>query len=240
MSNSGHFRSEDTQSSGVSGTLYVVSTPIGNLGDISCRALETLKTANFIAAEDTRRASIIAKKYEISTPRFSYHEHNAQKRIPQFLRRLMAGESIALISDAGTPGISDPGFKLIRTCIEQGIAIIAIPGASALLPALVVSGLPTDRFVFEGFLPVKKGRKTRLEFLINEKRTIILYESPHRLLRTVKDLYEYFGERKLVIARELTKLYEEIIRTTTTDAVQLLEKRKLKGEFVLVVQGAPK
>ncbi|MCH7781793.1 16S rRNA (cytidine(1402)-2'-O)-methyltransferase [candidate division KSB1 bacterium] len=240
MSDSRHLKSEDIKSSGAGGTLYVVSTPIGNLGDITHRAVETLKTADLIAAEDTRRASIIAKKFEITTPRLSYHEYNAQKRIPQFLRRLKAGENIALISDAGTPGISDPGFKLIRNCIEKEISVTAIPGASAFLPALVVSGLPTDRFVFEGFLPVKKGRKTRLEFLINEKRTIIFYESPHRLLRTVKDLCEYFGERQLVIVRELTKLYEEIIRTTTTDAVQLLEKRKLKGEFVLVVHGAPK
>jgi len=240
MSKSGQLSGKAKNNLGVSGTLYVVSTPIGNLGDITFRALETLKTVNFIAAEDTRRASIIAKKFEITTLRISYHEHNAQKRIPQFIRRLNAGESIALISDAGTPGISDPGFKLIRECIDERISVTTIPGASAFLSALVVSGLPTDRFVFEGFLPPKKGRKTRLEFLNTEKRTLILYESPHRILRTVKDLYKYFGERKLVIGRELTKLYEEIIRTTTSDAIQLLEERKLKGELVLVVQGAPK
>lgn len=219
------------------GILYIVSTPIGNLGDITFRAVETLKNVDVIAAEDTRRASILTGKYDITTSRISYHEHNARRRIPDLIKRLQSGRNVALISDAGTPGISDPGFKLIRSCVEEKINVVAIPGPSAILPALVCSGLPTDRFVFEGFLPAKKGRKKRLEQIARELRTVVLYESPHKIKRTLQDLHDYCGNRNLVIARELTKLYEEIMRTTTVEALGLFDKRIPKGEYVLVLEG---
>ena len=221
-----------------SGKLYIISTPIGNLGDISYRAVETLKSVDLIAAEDTRRASILTRKYEISTVRLSYHEHNAQKRIPGLLQKLQSGKNIALISDAGTPGISDPGFKLIRSCIDNDVPVVAVPGPAAFLAALVISGLPTGRFVFEGFLPVKKGRKKRLELLAKEKRTVILYESPYRIERTVNNLLEYFGDRTVVLVREITKLYEEIVRTNLSGACALFTKRKPKGEYVIIIHGA--
>ena len=221
-----------------SGSLYVVSTPIGNLGDITFRAVETLKTVDLIAAEDTRRASILTKKYRISTPRLSYHEHNARRRIPDLMKRLLSGQNIALIADAGTPGISDPGFKLIRCCIDHAVPVTAVPGAAAFLAAIVVSGLPAHRFVFEGFLPVKKGRRKRLELLSSENRTIILYESPHRIERTLKDLLEYCGDRKVALVREITKLYEEIIHADLSRVIGMYEMRKPKGEYVLVIHGA--
>ncbi|MFC1557538.1 16S rRNA (cytidine(1402)-2'-O)-methyltransferase [candidate division KSB1 bacterium] len=219
------------------GTLYVVSTPIGNLGDITYRAVEVLKNVDVIAAEDTRRASILTRHYGIDTPRRSFHDYNAGKRIPEFADRLSNGEEVALISDAGTPGVSDPGYLLIKHCIDTGITVVSIPGPTALIAAFVVSGLPTERFVFEGFLPVKKGRKTRIKALADEARTIVLYESPHRLRRTLSDLLETLGDRKVTVAREMTKLYEEIYRTSLSDAVERYRNKKPKGEFVLVLEG---
>ena len=219
------------------GCLYVVSTPIGNLGDFSSRAADTLKSVDIIAAEDTRKASILKQHFNITTKVVSYYEHNAQRRIPQLINYLVSGSTVALITDAGTPGIADPGYRLINSCIEQSIAIVPIPGPAAFLAALSVSGLPTDRFVFEGFLPVKKGRKKRLVNLAGEWRTLLFYESPHRIQRTLQDLYDHFGNREVVVLRELTKMYEEIIRTTLQDAQQLFEQRKPKGEFVLVIRG---
>ncbi len=219
------------------GSLYVVSTPIGNLGDITFRAVEILKSVDQIACEDTRKASILAKRFDIDTPRTSYHEHNARKRCPGLIKDLNNGKNIALISDAGTPGISDPGFLIIRECINCGIPVIQIPGATAFLTALAVSGLPTDRFIFEGFLPPKKGRKKRLEAISDISCTIIFYESPHRIKKTVNELYEHFGDRRIVIARELTKKFEDITRTTLSEAVRVLEKTTPKGEFVLILEG---
>ncbi|MFC1514142.1 16S rRNA (cytidine(1402)-2'-O)-methyltransferase [candidate division KSB1 bacterium] len=220
--------------------MYVVSTPIGNLGDISYRAVEILQKVDLIAAEDTRRAAVLAKKYDIRTQRISYHEHNARKRAPELVKNLKTGKDVALISDAGTPGISDPGYVLINSCITNSISIIPVPGASAILAALVVSGLPTDRFVFEGFLPAKKGRKKKLENLASEKRTIVFYESPHRIIRTLRDLLDAFGDRKVVLARELTKVFEEITRKNLSELQEHFSEKKPKGEFVIVVHGAAK
>ncbi|MCP4725861.1 MAG: 16S rRNA (cytidine(1402)-2'-O)-methyltransferase [bacterium] len=219
------------------GSLYVVSTPIGNLGDITFRAVETLKSVDLIACEDTRKASILAKRFEIDTPRISYHEHNARKRCPKLIAELLGGKDLALISDAGTPGISDPGYLIIRDCINNEIPVIQIPGASAFLTALAVSGLPTDRFIFEGFLPPKKGRKKRLTAISEVNCTIIFYESPHRIKRTINELYEFFGDRRVVIARELTKKFEEIRRTSLSNAVEIFETTSPKGEYVVIVEG---
>lgn len=230
--------SKNTNETG--GSLYVVSTPIGNLGDITYRAVEVLKAVQLVAAEDTRRASILFRKYNISTPCLSYYEHNARKRVPELIRKLKDGSDVALISEAGTPGISDPGFLLIRECVREGVRIIPVPGASAALAALVISGLPTDSFVFEGFLPPKKGRRKKLEALIDEKRTIIFYESPHRIKRTLFDLSEVFGDREAVIAREITKIHEEALYTTLFNASEHFDKIKPKGEFVIVLKGAAK
>ncbi len=231
-------RFEDKSLNSETGKLYVVSTPIGNLGDITYRAVEVLKSVKLIAAEDTRRASILTGKYEINTPRISFNDFNCKKRIPGLIGRLSEGEDIAIVTDAGTPGISDPGFVLIRACIEEEIPVVPVPGPAALIAALVISGLPTERFVFEGFLPVKKGRKSRLTALKEEKRTIIFYESPHRIGRTLKDLYEFFGDRDIAIVRELTKIYEEVVRVKLSDVLKNPEKIKVKGEFVLILQGA--
>ena len=220
------------------GILYIVSTPIGNLRDITYRAVDTLQSVSLIAAEDTRRASIVARRYEITTPFISYFEHNARRRIPELMKRLHNKEDIALISDAGTPGISDPGYLLIRRCIEESVPVVAVPGATAFVAALSVSGLPTNRFLFEGFLPVKKGRKKRLEALAHEERTIILYESPHRIERTAAELLLHCGNREVAIVREITKLYEEVIRTRLADAVELFKVHKPRGEYVLIIHGA--
>jgi len=217
------------------GTLYVVSTPIGNLDDMTFRAVEVLKNVQLIAAEDTRRSSILTRRYDIKTSRVSFNDYNAKKRIPALINRMHEGQSIALISDAGTPGISDPGYLLIKNCIECAIQVIPVPGPSALIAALVVSGLPTDRFVFEGFLPVKKGRTARLKTLAAEKRTIILYESPHRIVRTLNDLFQNCGDRNIVIAREVTKMHEEVLRMCLSEAVEHFNIHKPKGEFVLVL-----
>ena len=219
------------------GTLYIVSTPIGNLKDITLRALGVLAEVGLIAAEDTRKTKVLLTHYNITTPATSYFDFNKEKKLPFLLSKLKSGEKIALVSDAGTPGISDPAYRLVRGCIDANIRIEAIPGATAFVPALVMSGLPTDRFVFEGFLPPKKGRKKRLEELQEERRTIIFYESPHRLARTLQDLETYLGDRLCVIARELTKKFEEVIRKSLSEVNRDLAKIKMKGEFVLLIAG---
>jgi 16S rRNA (cytidine1402-2'-O)-methyltransferase len=218
--------------------LYLVPTPIGNLQDITLRALETLKSVNLILAEDTRTSGKLLKHFEITTPMLSHHMHNEHKMVEQLAKRMAAGEKFALISDAGTPAISDPGFLLVRECIAENIEVQCLPGATAFVPALVSSGLPNEKFVFEGFLPVKKGRQTRLKFLQEEGRTIVFYESPHKLLKTLGDFKEHFGEdRKISASREISKLYEEHIRGTVTEVIEHFTIKPPKGEFVLIVQG---
>lgn len=220
------------------GTLYIVSTPIGNLKDISLRAIDVLSQVDLIAAEDTRKSRVLLDRYNVNTPVTSFFSYNQVKKSPELIRRLINDDCIAIISDAGTPGISDPAYYLVKQAIQKNIKIEAIPGAAAFLTALVVSGLPVNRFVFEGFLPVKKGRKTRLRHLSDEERTLIFYESPHRILRTLKDLLDNFGNRQIVIARELTKKFEEILRFSIAEALLELQKRtSIKGEFVLIVEG---
>jgi 16S rRNA (cytidine1402-2'-O)-methyltransferase len=222
------------------GILYVVGTPIGNLEDISLRALRILKTVDSIAAEDTRHTSKLLQHYQINVSTISYHEHNKFSRLPELLEHLKQKKTIALVTDAGMPGISDPGFDLIAACLDAGITVVPIPGATAAIAALVASGLPTDRFVFEGFLPTKnKARKERLQLLDRETRTIIFYEAPHRLLTTLEDLAAVLGEdRQIVLARELTKLHEEFWRGTIEEAIALYtQTRQPKGEFTLVVRG---
>ncbi len=220
------------------GKLYIVPTPIGNLEDITLRAIRILKEADLILAEDTRNSGKLLKHYEINTPMQSHHMHNEHKTVPRIIEKLKSGETIALISDAGTPGISDPGFLLTRGCIEAGIPVDCLPGATALIPALVNSGLPTDRFLFEGFLPVKKGRQTRLQALAEEPRTMVFYESPHKLLKTLAQLITYFGEdRPISVSRELTKLYEETVRGTLAEVLDHYTLNPAKGELVLVVAG---
>lgn len=217
--------------------LYVVPTPIGNLGDMTVRAIEVLRDADLIACEDTRTSQVLFTRYDISTPSTSFHEHNARSKAPRLAERMLDGATVALVSDAGTPGISDPGFLLIRECIEQGIEVDVLPGATALIPALLLSGLPTHRFVFEGFLPPKKGRQTRLKRLAQEGSTVILYESPHRLLRTLRDLEEHFGaDHPISVSRELTKKFEETRRGPVSEVREFFEaKPKVRGEFVIVV-----
>jgi len=218
--------------------LYIVPTPIGNLNDITLRAIEVLKKVDLILAEDTRTSGKLLKHFEISTHMQSHHMHNEHKTISSLIQRLQSGETIALISDAGTPAISDPGFLLTRACIENNIEVDCLPGATAFVPALVNSGLPNDKFVFEGFLPVKKGRQTRLKLLAEETRTIIFYESPHKLIKTLTHFCEYFGEdRQVSVSRELTKLYEETIRGTVKEVLVYYTNKPPKGEIVIVVGG---
>ena len=218
--------------------LYIVPTPIGNLKDITLRALEVLKRADLILAEDTRTSGKLLKHFEINTPSQSHHMHNEHKTVEAIINKLKSGLCIALISDAGTPAISDPGFLLTRACIENNIEVECLPGATAFVPALVNSGLPNDKFVFEGFLPVKKGRQTRLKVLTEESRTMIFYESPHKLIKTLTQFCEYFGEDRLIsISRELTKLYEETIRGTVKDVLEHYTKKPPKGEIVICVAG---
>ena len=220
-------------------TLYVVGTPIGNLGDFSPRAAEVLSEVDFIAAEDTRVTLKLLNHLGIKKPMVSYFEHNKAQRTSEICRRILSGESCAVVSDAGMPCISDPGEDLVRECGNLGIRTVVVPGPSALISALCVSGLATGRFTFEGFVSVnKKSRKEHLESLINEKRTMIFYEAPHKLPNTLKDLYSYFGERKLTIVREITKIHEEVIRTDTKTAVESFVDNPLKGEIVLVLEGA--
>ena len=217
------------------GRLYIVATPIGNLKDFTFRAIDTLKEVDFVFAEDTRNSIQLMKHYKIETKIDSYHEHNNVKKIPKIINLLNAGKNIALISDAGTPTISDPGYKLIRECIDEEINIIPIPGASAVTAALSASGLPSDSFFFLGFLPHKKGRKKKISFLKSLDNTIIIFESPHRLLKTLKELHDELGERPVVVARELTKLYEEIIRGNFDSIIEYFESKKVKGEIVIII-----
>lgn len=222
----------------LTGKLFIVPTPIGNLEDITFRAVKVLKEVNLILAEDTRTSNKLLKHYNIHTPMQSHHMHNEHKTVDAIVQRLKSGEQIALISDAGTPAISDPGFLLCRASIEQGIEIECLPGATAFVPALVNSGLPNDRFVFEGFLPLKKGRQTRLNELAEESRTMIFYESPHKLLKTLTQFVTCFGpDRSISVSRELTKMYEETVRGTTSEVLAHFEEKPPKGEFVLVVAG---
>jgi len=218
--------------------LYIVPTPIGNLKDITFRAIEVLKEVDIILAEDTRTSGKLLKHYDINTPMQSHHMHNEHKTVQRLIQRMKGGEVIALITDAGTPAISDPGFLLTRACIEGGIEVECLPGATAFVPALVNSGLPNDKFVFEGFLPVKKGRQTRLKVLADESRTMIFYESPHKLLKTLTHFKESFGaEREASVSRELTKLYEETVRGNLDQLVEHFTIKAPKGEFVIVVRG---
>jgi len=218
------------------GTIYIVSTPIGNLGDFTQRAVEILSTVSLIAAEDTRRTRILLNRYEIQTPLSSYNSYNKFKKGPLLMSRLKKGESIALVSDAGTPGVSDPLYHLVQLAIDEGVSVNAVPGPSALLAALTVSGLPMDKFVFEGFLPRKKGRATRLAKLAEEKRTLVIFESPNRIQKTLKDILTVFGNRQVAIARELTKIHEETIRGNLEDIGN--QDRKWKGELTLVIEGS--
>lgn len=221
------------------GVLYVVGTPIGNLGDLSPRAAETLETVDFIAAEDTRVTVKLLNHLGIKKPMVSYFEHNKQFRGEIICKRILEGENCAVVTDAGMPCISDPGEELVRQCAEYGIKTEVVPGPSAVISALCVSGLATGRFTFEGFLSVnKKSRREHLASIVGEKRTMIFYEAPHKLANTLKDFYETFGDRKLTIAREITKLHEEIIRTTTKEAYENFSDGSLKGEMVLVLEGA--
>ncbi len=219
------------------GALYVVPTPIGNLEDITLRALNILKNVDVIAAEDTRTTKFLLDHYNIEKTLLSFYSHNEQVRVPQIIQRLKNGDSVAIVSDAGTPGISDPAFSIITAAIDNEIKIIPLPGPTAFVPVLVASGMPTHEFVFEGFLPHKKGRRTKLERLKNEQRTIVLYESPHRILKTLTELLEYCGDRKVVVGREMTKIYEEIIRGNLSDVVKDFSTRIIKGEFVIVLEG---
>lgn len=220
--------------------LYIVPTPIGNLEDMTLRAIRILKEADYILAEDTRTSGKLLKHFEVATPMQSHHMHNEHKMVTNLIQRLKNGETLALISDAGTPAISDPGFLLTRACVENNIEVDCLPGATAFVPALVNSGLPNDKFVFEGFLPVKKGRQTRLKLLAEETRTLIFYESPHKLIKTLTHFCEYFGEdRPVSVSRELTKLYEETIRGTAKEVLDHYMNKPPKGEIVVVV-GAKK
>ncbi|MFU0800602.1 MAG: 16S rRNA (cytidine(1402)-2'-O)-methyltransferase [Xylanivirga thermophila] len=221
------------------GMLYLCATPIGNLDDITLRALKVLKMVDYIAAEDTRRTIKLLNYFDIRKPLISYHEHNKQKSGEHIVELLKDGYNVALVTDAGMPGISDPGYDLNIMAYENGVSTTIIPGASAGISALVLSGLPTDRFVFEGFLSVdKKERKTRLEEIRDEKRTIILYEAPHRLLRTLKDLKDMLGNRPIAVVRELTKVYEEVLRMDIEGTLEYFSQKPPKGEFVLVIEGA--
>jgi len=220
--------------------LYLVPTPIGNLEDITYRAVRVLREADLIACEDTRTSGVLLDHYDIDTATTSYHDHNEREKAPQLVKRMRAGHDVALISDAGTPGISDPGFYLTRACWNEGIEVQALPGPTALIPALTASGLPSDRFVFEGFLPKKKGRQTRLQELSTDPRTLVIYEAPYRLLRTLDDLIEHLGaDRQAAVAREITKKYEEVERGTLSEVrAYFAAYEKVRGECVVVLHGA--
>lgn len=221
------------------GKLYVVATPIGNLDDITLRALETLRNADLVAAEDTRHTGLLLNHFEIKVPLTSYYEHKKHEKGQYILQKLKSGQNVALVSDAGMPAISDPGEDLVRLCIENGIEVTVIPGATAFTTALVMSGLPTDSFCFEGFLEAKKTcRLLRLEELKNDKRTIVFYEAPHKLKRTLGDMLEVLGDRKISVCRELTKKYEEVIRGSLSELIDYFNIKEPRGEFVLVVEGS--
>ncbi|WP_299460673.1 16S rRNA (cytidine(1402)-2'-O)-methyltransferase [uncultured Microscilla sp.] len=219
--------------------LYLVPTPIGNLDDITLRAIKTLQSVDVILAEDTRTSGVLLRHLDIGKPLQSYHIHNEHKVLQQLVERMQKGEKMALISDAGTPAISDPGFLLVRECLKHDIQIECLPGATAFVPALVKSGLPNDRFIFEGFLPHKKGRQTRLQQLATETRTMVFYESPHRLVKMLHQLTEVLGkDRQASVSRELTKIYEETVNGTLEEIAQHFEAKKVKGEIVVVVAGS--
>lgn len=218
--------------------LYLVPTPIGNLDDMTFRAVKVLKEVDLILAEDTRNSGKLLKHFEINTQMHSHHMHNEHKTVEGVVQQIKNGKTIALISDAGTPAISDPGFLLTRACVEAGIEVDCLPGATAFVPALVNSGFPNDKFVFEGFLPVKKGRQTRLQLLAEETRTVIFYESPHKLVKTLGQFVEYFGaERPVSVSREITKVHEETVRGTAAEVLQHYETKPPRGEIVVVVAG---
>lgn len=222
-------------------SLYLVPTPIGNLGDITLRALEILKSVDLILAEDTRTSGFLLKHYSIDKPLKSFHNFNEHRTVSTLVERMQQGETFALVSDAGTPGISDPGFLISRAAVQAGLKIECLPGATAFVPALVKSGLPCDRFVFEGFLPVKKGRQTLLKSLVDEERTLVFYESPYRLTKTLEQFCEYFGEdRQASVSRELTKKFEETFNGSLIQVLQHFSQKEVKGEIVLVVAGKSK
>lgn len=221
--------------------LILIPTPIGNLEDITFRSVRALKEVSFILAEDTRTSRKLLNHYEIETPMESYHIFNEHKQVERLVKKIDASGTVGLISDAGTPGISDPGFLLVRECLNAGIEVECLPGPTAMIPALVMSGLPNDRFVFEGFLPHKKGRMKRIERLIDEERTIVFYESPHRIVKTLDQLAEAFGaDRNATVAREITKIHEEVVRGSLAELSMHFKSKAPKGEFVLIVQGVSK
>lgn len=223
------------------GKLYLVPTPIGNLADITFRAIDVLKSVDVILAEDTRNSAKLLHHYEIQTPMQAHHAHNEHTVTEKITQEIQSGKSFALITDAGTPGISDPGFLLLRACVEKDLKVEVLPGATAFVPALILSALPNHEFTFIGFLPVKKGRQTQLKKLAEEHRTMVLYESPHKISKTLKDLCAYLGEnRQASLSRELTKKFEETLRGSLSELKQISEERKLKGEMVLVVEGKNK
>ena len=218
--------------------LYIIPTPIGNLEDITFRSIRVLKEVDVVLAEDTRTSKKLFTHYNIDTPLSSFHMHNEHRVLSKWIERIKNGETIALISDAGTPAISDPGFLLVRACVKENIEVDCFPGATAFVPALVNSALACEKFIFEGFLPVRKGRQTRLMFLAEEERTMIFYESPHRILKTLKQFSEYFGEdRKVSVSREISKMFEETKRGNLIEVLQYFEDKKPKGEFVIIVDG---
>ena len=222
----------------MAGKLYLVPTPIGNLGDITFRSIEILNAVDTILAEDTRTSGKLLQHYQISTPMQSHHSHNEHVMSEKIVSEIQQGKTFALITDAGTPGISDPGFLLLRACVDANLAVEVLPGATAFVPALILSALPNHEFLFVGFLPVKKGRKTQLERLSQENRTMIFYESPHKIQRTLRDLINHFGEnREASLSRELTKKFEETLRGSLVELYKISEERNLKGEMVLVVAG---
>jgi 16S rRNA (cytidine1402-2'-O)-methyltransferase len=223
----------------MAGLLYVVATPIGNLEDITLRALRILREVDLIAAEDTRHTQILLNHYDIHTPLTSYHEHNERTKAQPLVERLVRGENVALLCDAGTPAISDPGYRLVIEATRAGVRVVPLPGASALAAVLSASGLPTDRFVFEGFLPAKKQeRKTKLQALQNESRTLVFYEAPHRLMESLQDLQQILGDREIVVAREVSKVHEEFLRGTLSKIITQLGEQTVKGEITLVVHGS--
>lgn len=220
------------------GILYLVPTPVGNLEDITCRALRILREADLILAEDTRTTGILLKHFEIKNAMLSYHKFNEHQTVSHVVERLMAGETVAVVSDAGTPGISDPGFLVTREAVKAGVDVVCLPGATAFVPALVASGLPCDRFCFEGFLPVKKGRSTRLAALASETRTMVFYESPHRLVKTLTQFAETFGgDREMAVCREISKVHEECVRGTVAEVLAHFTAAEPRGEFVLILSG---
>ncbi len=220
------------------GMLFVVATPIGNLSDITFRAIEILKSVDFIAAEDTRTSFVLLKHYGVSKPMLSFHSYSGANRTNEIVQRITQGESAALITDAGTPGISDPGYTLVRDAVQAGVDVVPIPGPTAFVAALSASGLRTDRFIFEGFLPLKKGRQKKLQYLSTEPRTIVFYESPHRIEKTLQDLLKYFGDRRCVVGRELTKIHETFYRGSFSEVLKSISPSEKRGEFVVIVEGA--